>query len=1311
MPKDWEGRRIWVHFSRISTDAAVFLDGKEVGEVSWPGGSVDLTGKIRPGESARLQVLVTAVASENELKVAMREDYAEKGDGGLRQRGIISDVWLASEPQGPHLDPFQILSSVQEKRLSVCGKVEGLGTAQTVKLTASVKSSPDSTDVREFSSEVRVEPGHPFTASWSWPDPKLWDIGDPNLYTLSLKAEGEGWVDERSERFGFREFRIEGRRIFLNGREFHARMKGANADQTGGLREAAVAWQESALATGYNMLEIWPNDTFRRGFADFRANYADWADETGILLLMPVIRTDDLFPWRETPPPAEPFAKWLAVNQHFIEAVRNSPSVAGYLFFGNEFMTSDDQNPLRLGNRAALAQSQQKDVAPAIALLDSLRVFDPSRFFGSHSGANVGDVQTVNHYLGLVPMQEREETPAVWSASGDMPYGAVEFCTPFSADMNQARQAWNSESEPRATEFMATELGPRTYELESASYRKHIKNHFDPAAGKFTGWPGGFIDGIGYEGYAPYSEVQEASFRRLWRAWRTWGVTLGMIQWENPLGQKTPGETKLADFVPGRLGLYFSKVPSDWVQAEVLDPEKMSSLHRAAWDGIQPQLAYLGGPAVGDQWVAKDHHFSSGENVRRSAVLVNDGDRAMPYTVEWSVEGMTPPAQGKLQGELAAGAKDILPIEFPAPKVAARSDLKLSLRVVFGEGEKARVIVDEVALRIYPALGPAPKIAISVFDPEGETTALLNELGFATTPWTGSKLPLGSVLVIGRRAMKAENFPVASFEKNIAEGGRAVIFSQDPHWLREHTGLRVHRWVGRKFWPLDSEKNHSILAGLDAPDFQDWRGEGSLVPKANEDNLAVSALRKGYPSYGYRVGSRGSVSSAAWEKPHHSGWTPLLEGEFDLAYSPLMELHFGRGLVLSCSLDVEGREDPVARLITRRVIEAAASLPLEPRRATFYLGDQAGADLLQSMGLVFKPVSGSLPPGALLVVGPGASSPAMTARAVLGRGGRVFTFGQSPEELKALGLNAQVATFGRPSGGLPPWAEMRGLSDSDLGLRVDAELPLIQSSGNVEVAAGGLLARSTSGQGVLVAFQGNPTSLHADKILYYRYSQWRWTRAMAQLLANLGGAFSTDQAFFKLQKDPYQPVELAGEWEMAVEKELPAAPSPDQPTLDDAPKTSFPVGKRQKIKLPGMNQLGSVNLEKVDGAFWFQRSFRLPQEWKTAGDANLILGVLDDHDTTFINGHRVGGIGKADPKAWSKPRSYRVPAWMLKPGEENTVSVRLFDQYGGGGFGANDAPLSMRLELRKPQTSTSYYVPGFQIDHAMGDDPGRYTRW
>jgi hypothetical protein len=66
---------------------------------------------------------------------------------------------------------------------------------------------------------------------------------------------------------------------------------------------------------------------------------------------------------------------------------------------------------------------------------------------------------------------------------------------------------------------------------------------------------------------------------------------------------------------------------------------------------------------------------------------------------------------------------------------------------------------------------------------------------------------------------------------------------------------------------------------------------------------------------------------------------------------------------------------------------------------------------------------------------------------------------------------------------------------------------------------------------------------------------------------------------------------------------------------------------------------------------------------------------------------------------------------MIRPGEMNTLAIRVFNQFGGGGFGAPKAPFSMRLELAKPVDAGGLYVPGFRHDRDYGDDPARYVRW
>ena len=68
---------------------------------------------------------------------------------------------------------------------------------------------------KSFTADAAVEAKETqtVTLSWPWADPRLWDVGQPNLYTLRLKVKGAGLDDEYDQEFGFREFWIEGRQV------------------------------------------------------------------------------------------------------------------------------------------------------------------------------------------------------------------------------------------------------------------------------------------------------------------------------------------------------------------------------------------------------------------------------------------------------------------------------------------------------------------------------------------------------------------------------------------------------------------------------------------------------------------------------------------------------------------------------------------------------------------------------------------------------------------------------------------------------------------------------------------------------------------------------------------------------------------------------------------------------------------------------------------------------------------------------------------------------------------------------------------
>ena len=81
----------------------------------------------------------------------------------------------------------------------------------------------------------------------------------------------------------------------------------------------------------------------------------------------------------------------------------------------------------------------------------------------------------------------------------------------------------------------------------------------------------------------------------------------------------------------------------------------------------------------------------------------------------------------------------------------------------------------------------------------------------------------------------------------------------------------------------------------------------------------------------------------------------------------------------------------------------------------------------------------------------------------------------------------------------------------------------------------------------------------------------------------------------------------------------------------------------------------------LNGVVWFRKSFDSPAD-AAGATAELQLGMVDDIDTTWVNGVKLGSTF-----GYNVVRKYPVPVGVLKPGR-NVVVVRVLDTGGGGGI-------------------------------------------
>jgi hypothetical protein len=204
----------------------------------------------------------------------------------------------------------------------------------------------------------------------------------------------------------------------------------------------------------------------------------------------------------------------------------------------------------------------------------------------------------------------------------------------------------------------------------------------------------------------------------------------------------------------------------------------------------------------------------------------------------------------------------------------------------------------------------------------------------------------------------------------------------------------------------------------------------------------------------WRCGNRGNVASALIEKPAKGDFLPILDGGYSEQYSPLMEYREGKGLVLFCQIDVNGRteSDPAAAALVRNLVRYADGWKPAATRTAVYVGEAAGKRHLEFSGIPVKSYSsGNLSPDQVLIVGPDggrqlAADSALVA-AHLKAGGRVLAIGLDEPDANSF-LSSKVtmqnaehiaAFFPRATAG----SLLAGVGPADIHDRTVERLPLV----------------------------------------------------------------------------------------------------------------------------------------------------------------------------------------------------------------------------------------------------------------------------
>ena len=1163
IPEGWAGRRIALRAEYLNSYADVFIDGKKAGEILFPGGEADITSACRPGRRHVLSVRVTAMPLSDVVAVFSDTGAPRQGRGSVARRGLCGDVFLVSTPSGARFTDVKVNPSVRKWQITLDTGLGALKPGGRYVLQARVKDGART--VKEFTSapfgSADLKEGRfAFTADWK-PD-KLWDIHTPqNMYSLetSLLDDAGQVVDVyRPVRFGFREFWIDGKDLYLNGTRLYIFLGSTHNAIFG----TAWATYDAARECMLRLQSFGINTVHTHHFGCEPGSHLAYgeilraADDVGMLIAFSMPHMGH-YQW-DAPDAAESNG-YARHAEFFVRVAQNHPSVVMYTMNHNSLSYRGSSNPDLLdgrhNERGEIGPRRDRGAQRGLLVQSIVEGFDPTRVVYHHSSGTMGNMHTSNLYLNFTPIQEVSDRFEHWATEGVKPLLLCEYDTPYDLDWTTYRGWYKGRrtfgSSPVPWEFCVGEwnaqfLGDRAFDLserDKENLRWEANNWQTAETWYRWNYPYAIV-GRSTRGHKDKLAVRSMYITDNWRAFRTWGVSAfneftytnfwslrqGVdqgrqdfkVDWDD---LQRPGFSP--DFIQDRYATMISAFErNDWIPGAAA---------QALYRNAMPLLAYIGGKP--ERFTAKDHNFLPGESFQKQLIIINNSRETVECECTWSLD-LPQPQIGKRTVTIQTGQQERIPLQFSLPADLKPGTYELTASVRFSSGK-----AQEDAFKV-DVLAPAPPVRraarVAVFDPRGETTELLRDVGLACEP-VQANADLGNcdMLIVGKEALTLDG-PAPDIGR-VRDGLKVIMFEQTADVLEKRFGFRVQEYGLRRVF--ERVPDHPVFEGLEHANLRDWRGEATVTPP-RLDNFEVrqrtgELLKKWCGievTRTYRCGNWGNVASVLIEKPARGDFLPLIDGGFSLQYSPLMQYREGDGLVLFCQMDVTGRSepDPAARRLAANIISYAAAYTPAPRGKVLYSGEDAGLEHLKQAGFdVAGYGGGRLGDADVLVVGPGGggavAASADAVRSWLKAGGRLFAIGLDgraangflPSPIRTKKSEHICTVFEPPGMGSP----LAGVGPADVHNRDPREVDLV--SGGATIIGNGVLAVAEDPDVVFCQLAPWQFDHSADKMNTRRTFR-RVSCLVTRVLGNMGCDGSTPLA--ERFSSPVSASETEGRW-------------------------------------------------------------------------------------------------------------------------------------------------------------------------------------
>ncbi|GGX05329.1 beta-galactosidase [Streptomyces malachitofuscus] len=285
VPRDWRGRRTFLHFEGVKSAHYVWINGELAGydEDSYTPSEYDITDLLKPGTN-RIAVEVYRYSDG---------DWLEDQDM-IRLSGIFRSVHLYSTP-AVHLRDFKLDTplddSYTDAELGVTASVRAYGDGASGRYTVETQlydargHAVWSRPLEQTADLGSAGAGEDVTvrASKAVKRPRLWSAEQPNLYTavLRLRDPAGEVIETLSHRVGFREFAIKDGLMRINGEPVSFR--GTNRHEMHPARGTALTRED--LVEDITLIKRLNINSVRTSHYPNNPLWYELADEYGLYLV------------------------------------------------------------------------------------------------------------------------------------------------------------------------------------------------------------------------------------------------------------------------------------------------------------------------------------------------------------------------------------------------------------------------------------------------------------------------------------------------------------------------------------------------------------------------------------------------------------------------------------------------------------------------------------------------------------------------------------------------------------------------------------------------------------------------------------------------------------------------------------------------------------------------------------------------------------------------------------------------------------------------------------------------------------------